>query len=168
MNDSRVIDRDPSNRDPITNAPGAHPVGVGIGAAVAGAALGMGTAAATGAAVGSAAGPIGTVVGAAIGAVAGGLIGKGVAEHYDPTVEDRHWRDNHASEPYYDANYSYDSDYAPAYRLGGTARQKFAGKSFDDVEGHLASEWDTARGRSSMSWEHARDATRAGWNRIAD
>ncbi len=114
------------------------------------------------------AGPVGTVVGAAIGAVAGGLIGKGVAEHYDPTMEDDHWRENHTSEPYYDKNYSYDSDYAPAYRLGGTARQKYSGKSFDDVEGHLASEWNTAKGSSSMSWDHAKAATRAAWDRIAD
>ena len=69
-----------TNRDPITGASGAHPVGVGLGAAVGGIAAG--------AAAGTlAAGPIGTVVGAAAGAVAGGLGGKAVAEHFDPTVE---------------------------------------------------------------------------------
>jgi hypothetical protein len=47
------------NRDPITGAPGAHPVGTGIGAAVGGAA--------TGAAVGTVAGPAGTLAGAAVG-----------------------------------------------------------------------------------------------------
>ena len=54
---------DPSNRDPISKAPGAHPVGVGVWAAVGGVAAGMATAAATGAAVGTAAGPVGTLVG---------------------------------------------------------------------------------------------------------
>ena len=68
------------NRDPITGAPGAHPVGVGAGAASAGAA-----GAALGAAVG---GPIGAVVGAAVGAVAGGLGGKAAAEAVNPTIED--------------------------------------------------------------------------------
>jgi phage tail tape-measure protein len=69
-----------TNRDPITGAPGAHPVGVGLGAAVGGIAAG--------AAAGTlAAGPIGTVVGAAAGAIAGGLSGKAVAEHFDPTKE---------------------------------------------------------------------------------
>lgn len=164
----KTIDRDPANRDPITKAPGAHPVGVGLGAAVGGAALGIGTAAATGAVAGSVAGPVGTVIGAAIGAVAGGLIGKGVAEHYDPTVEDTYWRARHTSEPYYDRNYSYDSDYAPAYRLGGSARRTHAGKSFEDVEQHLAADWETVKGSSEMTWEHAKAATRAGWNRIAD
>ena len=69
-----------TNRDPITGAPGAHPVGVGLGAAAGGIAAG--------AAAGTlAAGPVGTVVGAAVGAVAGGLGGKAVAEHFDPTIE---------------------------------------------------------------------------------
>ena len=66
------------NRDPISGAPGAHPVGTGVGAAAGGIAAG--------AAAGSVAGPVGTVVGAAVGAVAGGLAGKGVAEKVDPTV----------------------------------------------------------------------------------
>ena len=66
------------NRDPISGAPGAHPVGVGIGAAAGG--LAAGAAAGT-----VAAGPVGTVVGAAVGAVIGGLGGKAVAEHFDPT-----------------------------------------------------------------------------------
>jgi phage tail tape-measure protein len=73
-----------TNRDPITGAPGAHPVGVGLGAAAGGIAGGIAAGAATGTV---AAGPIGTVVGAAVGAVAGGLGGKAVAEHFDPTVE---------------------------------------------------------------------------------
>ena len=69
-----------TNRDPITGAPGAHPVGVCLGAAAGGIAVG--------AAAGTlAAGPVGTVVGAAVGAVAGGLGGKAVAEHFDPTIE---------------------------------------------------------------------------------
>ena len=73
-----------ANRDPISGAPGSHPVGTGIGAGAGGIAAG--------AAAGTlAAGPVGTVVGAAIGAVAGGLAGKAVAERIDPTVVDTHW-----------------------------------------------------------------------------
>ncbi len=158
---------DPANRDPISKAPGAHPVGVGVGAAVGGAAVGVATAAATGAAVGTAAGPVGTVIGAAVGAVVGGLAGKAVAEHYDPTVEDGYWRNAHTKQPYYNKAYNYD-DYAPAYRLGGEARGKYKGRSFSDVEGTLAGDWDRTKGTSRMSWDHARSATRAAWDRIAD
>src|SRR6185295_3784278 len=79
------------NRDPISGAPGAHPVGTGLGAAAGGMAAG--------AAAGTVAGPVGTVIGAAIGAVAGGLAGKGVAEMIDPTVEEAYWRETYVSRP---------------------------------------------------------------------
>src|ERR1043166_7952596 len=59
------------NRDPISRARGAHPVGTGVGAVAGGAA--------TGAAVGSVAGPAGTAAGIVGSAVVGGLVGKGVA-----------------------------------------------------------------------------------------
>src|SRR5688500_9027784 len=76
-----------ANPDPITGAPGSHPVGTGIGAA---------GGAATGAAVGSLGGPIGAMVGGVAGAVVGGLIGKGVGEAVDPS-EDAYWRETHSS-----------------------------------------------------------------------
>src|SRR3954452_24037282 len=102
-----IMDRNETNRtndpaanpDPITKAPGAHPVGTGIGAAAGGAA-GVGGAIAAGAAAGSVAGPVGTAVGAAVGAGAGELIGKGVAEAVNPTEEDQYWRSNYANRPY--------------------------------------------------------------------
>src|SRR6476661_157430 len=81
------IEHPESNPDPITGAPGAHPVGVGLGAAAGGIAAG--------AAAGTlAAGPIGTVVGAAIGAVVGGLAGKGAAESVNPTQDLPEHREN--------------------------------------------------------------------------
>ena len=158
---------DPANRDPITKEPGAHPVGVGVGAAVGGAAVGVGTAAATGAAVGTAAGPIGTVVGAAVGAVVGGLAGKAVAEKYDPTVEDRYWRDNYKSQPGYSKDYTYD-DYAPAYRMGAESRSKYAGQTWSEAEGRMSADWDRAKGSSKMTWEHAKASMRAAWDRLTD
>ena len=49
-----ALDRDAdANRDPISGAPGAHPVGTGVGAIAGGAAAG--------AAVGTVAGPVGTL-----------------------------------------------------------------------------------------------------------
>ena len=84
-------ERNDANRDPLTDAPGAHPVGVGVGAT---------GGAATGAAIGTLGGPIGTVIGAAIGGVAGGLAGKAVAESVNPTLEDAYWRSNYNGRPY--------------------------------------------------------------------
>jgi len=146
------------NRDPITGAPGAHPVGTGVGAVVGGMAAG--------AAAGTvAAGPVGTLVGSAAGAIAGGLAGKAVAEHFDPTAEEAYWRDNFAREPYYQSGMSYD-DYQPAYRLGWESRGRYAGKRFDDVENDLARDFESRRGKSKLSWEHGKHATRAAWDRI--
>ena len=135
------------NLDPITGAPGAHPVSTGVGAAAGGA---------TGAAVGSVAGPIGTAVGAVIGAVVGGLAGKSVDETVDPTAEEAYYRDGH----------TYD-DYAPAYGLGigSLVADKYRDRSFDDIEGSLAEEWDIYRGNSRLNWTEASPAARAAWAR---
>lgn len=155
--DDKKSDRPDANRDPITGAPGAHPVGVGLGAAAGGVAAG--------AAAGTlAAGPIGTVVGAAVGAVVGGLGGKAVAEHFDPTVEERYWRENHGRQPYHREGMEFD-DYAPAYRLGWEGRSRYANERFEDAESRLESDYNGMRGNSRLDWNDARHATRAAWDR---
>jgi hypothetical protein len=146
-----------ANRDPITGAPGSHPVGTGVGA-LGGAAAG----AAAGTAVG---GPLGTVVGGAIGAVAGGLAGKGIAEMVDPTVEDAYWRASYRDEPYYVDGYTYDDTYQPAYRAGWEGRVKYDGRAFDEVEDDLRADYEGYRG-NDMSWQEVRPATRAAWDRV--
>ena len=150
-------DKRDANRDPLTGAPGAHPVGTGLGAAAGGMAAG--------AAAGTVAGPIGTLVGAAAGAVIGGLAGKAVAEVVDPTVEDAYWKTNYAAEPYYDRTYTYD-DYAPAYRTGYSARTKYAGRRFDEIERNLETDYNSVRGTSKLGWDKAKHASRAAWDRI--
>lgn len=147
------------NRDPLSGAHGAHPVGTGLGAAVGGAAAG--------AAAGTIAGPGGTLLGAAAGAVAGGLAGKAIAEKIDPTLEAAYWRDNFAARPYVDKGASFD-DYGPAYRYGVDASTKYPGRKFDDIESELSRGWDTMRGKSKLAWERARNATRDAWDRISD
>lgn len=155
-----------TNRDPITDAPGAHPIGTGIGAALGGTAAAMGTAAAVGAATGTVVGPVGTLIGAAIGAVLGGLAGKGVAEVIDPTVEETYWRENYVSRPYVSGG-SFD-DYGPAYKYGVSSYTKYDGRHFDEVESDLARDWNSARGKSKLEWNHAKAATRDAWNRVSD
>src|SRR5262249_13549764 len=72
----------PRNPDPLTDAPGSHPIETGIGAAIGGAASGLAVGTLT-------SGPVGAVVGAIVGgAAAGGLAGKGIGELIDPTTED--------------------------------------------------------------------------------
>ena len=146
-----------ANRDPITQAPGSHPVGTGVGALLGGAAAG--------AATGTVAGPAGTVVGAAVGAVLGGLAGKGVAEAVDPTREDAYWRENFTRRPYVERGSSYD-DYGPAYGYGTQSFVRYPGRNFDDVESDLSRDWDARRGASNLSWERAKQAAREAWDRV--
>ena len=149
-------DRD-ANRDPISGAPGAHPVGVGAGAAGAGAA---------GAAIGGAVGgPIGAAVGGAVGAVAGGLAGKGAAEAVNPTVEDEYWRTNYASRPYATSGGTYD-EYRPAYQYGWESYSRYRGRKFDDVEPELRRNWEAGPNAGRLGWEKAKLATRDAWHRV--
>jgi hypothetical protein len=151
------LERD-ENRDPISGARGAHPVGTGLGAAAGGAA--------TGAAIGSVAGPIGTVAGIAAGAIVGGLVGKGVAEHVNPTVEHEYWRENYRHEPYYTQGRNFE-DYEGAYRTGYEGYARYGDRTWDEVETDLRSEYETKnRGTSELTWDEARPATRAAWERL--
>jgi len=145
------------NKDPLTGAPGAHPVGVGVGAVAGGMAAG--------AAVGTVAGPVGTAVGAAVGAVVGGLAGKGVAESIDPTIEDAYWRENYVNRDYVADGRSYD-DYGPAYRYGVSQHRE--GLPFETAEPDLAEGWIAARGNSRLAWDEASHAVRDAWDRLGD
>ena len=146
-----------ANRDPITGAPGSHPVGTGLGAAAGGAAAG--------AAIGTVAGPVGTAVGMAAGAIVGGLAGKGIAEKIDPTVEDSYWRENYAARPYVDKNNTYDV-YAPAYRTGYEGYGRYYGKRWDEVEGNLRQDYERTAGKTNLGWDRAKHATRDAWDRV--
>ncbi|MGP1693055.1 MAG: ferritin-like domain-containing protein, partial [Giesbergeria sp.] len=101
-----MSDLNDANRDPITNEPGAHPVGTGLGAVVGGAAAG--------AATGAFGGPVGAAIGGVVGAVAGGLAGKAAAEAVNPTAEEAYWREAYRDEDYVTQERTYD-DYHPAY-----------------------------------------------------
>ena len=147
------------NRDPITGAPGAHPVGTGIGAAAGGMAAG--------AAAGSVAGPVGTVAGAAVGAIVGGLAGKGIAEKIDPTIENAYWRENYVGRPYISKAYSYD-DYGPAYMYGVDNYARYHGRTFDEVEPELGRDWQRAKGKSRLAWDDAKFAVKDSWQRLSD
>jgi hypothetical protein len=151
--------RKDANLDPLSGAPGAHPVGTGLGAAAGGVAAG--------ALAGSVVGPVGTLVGAAVGAIAGGLAGKGIAEMIDPTAEEAYWRDNYAARPYVTEGASFD-DYGPAYRYGVDTYARYGDRPFTAAEPDLMRDWEGARGSSTLTWERAKHATRDSWERLSD
>jgi hypothetical protein len=143
------------NADPITDAPGAHPIEAGIGAAVAGAASGV--------AVGAVAGPVAAAVGAAVGAVAGGYAGKGLGELIDPTTEDNWLRDRFESRPYVKAGETFET-YVPAYRYGAEAEAKYGGAGIDLMDEQLQRDWEASKD-SDMPWTKAKAAVQDAYDR---
>jgi uncharacterized protein (TIGR02284 family) len=152
---SFMSDFNDANRDPLTNEPGAHPVGTGVGAAMGGAAAG--------AAAGAFAGPVGAAIGGVAGAVAGGLAGKAAAEAVNPTAEDAYWRESYQNEPYYVGGRTYEQ-YRPAYELGWSSVGRYEG-DFDAVEPRLADDWRARHSAAGLAWTDVRPATRAAWER---
>jgi hypothetical protein len=144
------------NADPITNAPGSHPIETGIGAAAVGAASGM--------VIGAVTGPVGAAIGAAVGAVAGGYAGKGVGEMIDPTTEDNWLRDNFASRPYVQEGDTFEK-YQPAYRYGAVAESRYGADDFDTIEEDLESDWHSQADRPVMPWNHVRGAVKDSYER---
>lgn len=144
------------NEDPLSGAPGAHPVGSGVGAALGGIVGG-----AIGAAVG---GPVGAAAGASMvaGAVAGGLIGKAAGEAVDPTVEDAYWREHHMEEPF--ANEGPYETYAPAYRSGYEGFGRSRGRRFEEVESDIQRDYEGRK--ASVPWPKARPAAMDAFNRV--
>ena len=161
INPEKKVDLPPTGRrnaDPITDAPGSHPVETGIGAATVGAATGM--------ALGSVIGPVGTAIGAAVGAIAGGYAGKGVGEMIDPTTEDNWLRDNFRSRPYVQEGDAFEK-YQPAYRYGAVAESRYGADEFDTIEEELESDWHDQAGEPVMPWSHIRGAVKDSYERTA-
>ncbi|HZH43542.1 MAG TPA: hypothetical protein VEY50_05620 [Lysobacter sp.] len=146
-----------SNRDPITGAPGAHPLGVGVGG-VAGGAL-------AGALAGTVFGPIGTLIGASAGVIAGAAAGKAVAERLDPTGEVEYWREAHRGRDYVKPERDFERDYRPAYEFGVNAREHHHDRDWSEVEQDLGRDWPHARASSQLDWDEARHPARDAWER---
>ena len=158
VNPEKKVDLPPKgerNADPITNAPGSHPIETGIGAALAGAAGGM--------AAGAVAGPVAAAVGVAAGAVAGGYAGKGIGELIDPTTEDSWLRDNFKSRPYVEEGDNYD-DFHPAYCYGAMAEAKYGDAGIDLMDEQLQSDWEASK-ENKMPWTKAKGAVKDAYDR---
>lgn len=152
-----MSDFNDANRDPLTDEPGAHPIGTGVGAAMGGTAAG--------AAAGAFGDPVGAAIGGVVGAVAGGLAGKAAAETVNPSAEDAYWRAAYDREPYYVGGRTYDQ-YRPAYELGWSSVGRYDG-DFDVIEPRLADDWRARHAADGLAWTDVRPATRAAWERAS-
>jgi len=91
--------------------------------------------------------------------------GRGIAEMLDPAGEEAYWRENYASQSFYEAGLTYD-DYHPGYRTGWEGRARHEGRSFDEVEAELKATYERDRHGSRLGWERNRHAARAAWDRF--
>ena len=88
--------------------------------------------------------------------------GTTVPTTFDADEEDRYWRENYSSRPYAGPGSTYDT-WAPAYRYGAAAHERYAGRGWSDVEPQLRQEWEREHGASS--WERFKEAVRDAWQR---
>lgn len=82
----------------------------------------------------------------------------------DLTDDDRAYR-NHWSSTYGEGIYD---DYAPAYSYGSSlaSDDKYRGRSWDDAEADIRSDWETRNAGTTSTWDKMKAAVRHGWERI--
>ncbi len=79
--------------------------------------------------------------------------------------EAAYWREQHAKQPYA-KNYAYE-EFEHAYRTGYDTFFHYPGKSFDEVEESVATEYEQAKPTSALPWDIARPAVNAVWEKMA-
>lgn len=160
---NQKLDRDVSadgvdrNPDPITGAPGSHPVGTSIGSA---------SGAATGAALGAIGGPVGAIIGGVAGAIVGGGVGHAAGEWNDPTEDEAYWKKSYTDRPYVKKGESFDN-YADAYRYGGEAARSNPDRSFSDVETDVRAGYERHPAATNRPYDTARPAIEDAYTRAA-
>ena len=80
--------------------------------------------------------------------------------------------DTRAYRNHWDSTYGLDGgiydDYAPAYSYGSSLASdaKYRGRSWDDAEADIRSEWETRHAGTPSTWDKMKAAVRHGWDRI--
>jgi hypothetical protein len=73
-----------------------------------------------------------------------------------------HWSSNYGNDS---GNYD---EYAPAYSYGSTlaSDDKYRGRSWDDAESDIRSDWETRHAGTTSTWDKMKAAVRHGWDRM--
>jgi hypothetical protein len=82
-----------------------------------------------------------------------------------PEREAAYWREQHPKQPYA-KKYPY-KEFEHAYRMGYDTFFRYPGKSFDEVEESVATDYEQARPTSALPWDIARPAVNAVWEKMA-
>lgn len=96
---------------------------------------------------------------------AGRAASSSVADFVSPQEFGRYWKREYRNTRYFHVDRNWD-DYAPAYRLGFHARDRYRGHRFDQIEGRIEAQWLRHAGASRLTWAEAREAARDAWYHV--
>ena len=82
-----------------------------------------------------------------------------------PQKEADYWREQHPKQPYAKEG-SYEQ-FEHAYRTGYDTFFRYPGKSFDEVEESVATDYEQAKPASALPWDIACPAVNAVWEKMA-
>jgi hypothetical protein len=92
-----------------------------------------------------------------------GSLGADAAQQRDNDTAFRsHWSSNYAADS---GNYD---EYAPAYGYGSqlASDDKYRGRSWDDAESDIRSDWESRNAGTTSTWDKMKAAVRHGWERM--
>jgi len=83
----------------------------------------------------------------------------------DWATEEAYWRENFMHRPYFETGKNFDF-FAPAYRFGYEASERYRGRKWNDVEFDLRRDWDRYKDRGKSTWEEIKRAVKDAWDRV--
>jgi hypothetical protein len=86
------------------------------------------------------------------------------AQRVDAAVEEAYWKTHFSGEKYGEREAAY-ATYQPAFRAGYIGRNRYPGKTFEEVEKDLQRDYDRLQGSATLPWARARFAVLDAWNR---
>lgn len=83
-------------------------------------------------------------------------------------AEDRFWQSSFRTRPYARADQFYEQ-FRPAYRYGFDSATHSLGRTWQEAEPDLRSDWERYEHRGGMAatWDDIKDAVRDAWNRVS-
>ncbi|MEO8438846.1 MAG: hypothetical protein ABI540_01365 [Spartobacteria bacterium] len=87
-------------------------------------------------------------------------------DRIDLTAEEKYWQEHHETQPHASEGTTYEH-YAPAYRVGAEAAEKYPGKEFHEIEDDLALDYQKHQIGEALPWDHVRGASKAAWMKVS-
>lgn len=84
----------------------------------------------------------------------------------DLKAEEEYWRKHHKDQPHASEDTTFEQ-FAPAYRVGAQAADKYPGKEFDEIEVDVALDYEKHEVGSALPWDHVRQASKAAWAKVS-